>query len=185
MHRTGIALYLSVANVGTAASSLANISVAYHWHLHPFSALWLKYSVGWFRLTDQTAALDDFQVKIGESIKVYPFLTQKNHLSIFSPQTYLEVGQHTNGVVYFEQSDSWGGCFPSGKNGKVKIKVTVKDVFGRNHTRRFVIPAKTVEAAREYNPSFGTTLSQLRSEELPFDAALLSGDNHQNSEDGR
>ncbi|CAG0989704.1 hypothetical protein ANAEL_02222 [Anaerolineales bacterium] len=63
IHRTGIALYLMVANVGSAASSIENISVGYHWHLHPFSIQWLKYSVGWFWLKNQSAALADFQAK--------------------------------------------------------------------------------------------------------------------------
>src|SRR2546421_9400452 len=33
VHRTGIALYLVVTNVGSAASSIERISVGYHWHL--------------------------------------------------------------------------------------------------------------------------------------------------------
>src|ERR1700722_7724874 len=72
--RTGIALYLAVANVGSAASSIENISVAYHWHVRPFSVLWLRYRLGWFWIRDQTAVIHDFQVKIGENIKFYPFL---------------------------------------------------------------------------------------------------------------
>lgn len=76
-HRTGIALYLSVSNIGSSPSSIASVSIGYHWHLRPFSTQWLKYSAGWFWLRDQSVALDDFQVKIGGNIKVYPFLTQK------------------------------------------------------------------------------------------------------------
>jgi hypothetical protein len=60
VHRTGIALYLVIANVGSAASNIQQISVGYHWHLHPFSVQWLKYKVGWFWLTDQAVALADF-----------------------------------------------------------------------------------------------------------------------------
>jgi hypothetical protein len=76
VHRTGIAIYLKIANVGSASSGIEDIHVAYHWHLEPFSIAWLKYSVGWFWLTEQTVCLSDFQVKIGENIKIYPFLTQ-------------------------------------------------------------------------------------------------------------
>lgn len=42
VHRTGFALYLSIANIGSAASSIANVSIAYHWHLRPFSLIWLS-----------------------------------------------------------------------------------------------------------------------------------------------
>jgi hypothetical protein len=33
VHRTGIALYLDVTNVGSRASSITSIRVAYHWNL--------------------------------------------------------------------------------------------------------------------------------------------------------
>ncbi|MDO8769226.1 MAG: hypothetical protein Q7K57_11090 [Burkholderiaceae bacterium] len=171
-HRTGIALYLVIANVGSAASSIENISIGYHWHLRRFSLKWLKYSVGWFWLTNQSAALADFQVTIGQSIKVYPFLTQKNHLPLAKVQTYLEVGRSTNGVVYFEQSDSWGGCYPTIRNGFVRIKVRVLDVFGNPHTAKFWIPSVAFDYARTYNPAFGKTLAELHGEVLPFDKVI-------------
>ena len=65
VHRTGIALYLAVANRGSAASSIGNVSVGYHWHLQRFSFQWLRYSIGWFWLRNQSVSLTDFQAKIG------------------------------------------------------------------------------------------------------------------------
>jgi len=168
-HRTGIALYLMVANVGSAASSIQNISVGYHWHLRPFSLQWLKYAVGWFWLTDQTAALADFQGKIGEKIKVYPFLTQRNSLSPANSETYLEIGQSTNGVVYFEQAESWGGCYPTVRAGQVQIRVRIHDVFGVGHTAKLKVPSVSMQEARKYNPSFGKTFAELHGETLPHD----------------
>lgn len=140
VHRTGFALYLVVANTGSAPSSIEKIEVAYHWNLRPFSMLWLKYSVGWFWLKNMSVALADFRANIGKSVKIYPFLTQINYLSPASPKTFLEIGRSTNGVVYFEQSDSWGGCYPIIKDKKVHIKVRLTDVFGKHHTKRFTIP---------------------------------------------
>lgn len=166
VHRTGIALYLVVGNTGSAASSIANVSVGYHWHLQRFSLLWLRYSVGWFWLNNQSVSLTDFQAKIGENIKVFPFLTQANHLAPLKAKTFLQVGQSTNGVVYFE-ADSWGGCFPSVNDGRVRIKVAVEDTFGKRHTAKFTIPSVSMEDARQYNPSFGTTLAELHGEPLP------------------
>lgn len=171
-HRTGIALYLVVTNTGSAASSIVNISIGYHWHIRPFSLAWLKYSVGWFWLHDQIAALTDFQAKIGENIKVFPFLTQTNQLAPVDAKIYLQPGQSTNGVVYFEQSDSWGGCFPSPRKKGVPIKVAVEDAFGKRHCAKFNIPSVSMEYARTYNPSFGKTLAELRGEQLPFDASI-------------
>lgn len=130
---------------------------------------WLKYSIGWFWLPNQAASLTDFQAKIGENIKVFPFLTQANHLVPVDAETYLQPGQTTNGVVYFEQSDSWGGCFPSPRNGLVRVKVVVEDAFGKRHSAKFNIPSVSMEHARTYNPSFGKTIAELRGEPLPFD----------------
>ncbi|MFZ2208885.1 MAG: hypothetical protein WAV22_09485 [Porticoccaceae bacterium] len=164
VHRTGIVIYLSIVNIGSSASSIRRISVGYHWHLHPFSVLWVRNTLGWFWLTHQAVALEDFQVRIGDSIKIYPFLTQINSLSPSQNNTYLEAGSGTNGVVYFEQPDSWGGCFPSIRNGKVKVKVRVEDVFGGHHTKSIWIRAVSFEEARKFNPSFGATLASLRGE---------------------
>ncbi|ARO86650.1 hypothetical protein EBAPG3_002015 [Nitrosospira lacus] len=172
VHRTGVALYLAIANVGSAASSIEDISVGYHWHLRPFSVNWLKYTVGWFWLTAQSAALADFQANIGNSIKVYPFLTQVNFLSSAKAITYLEVGRSTNGVIYFEQADSWGGCFPKVHDGRVRIRVRVRDVFGKRHAAKFTIASVSLEEARKYNPAFGKTLAELRGEPLPYDKSI-------------
>ena len=169
VHRTGVALYLSVANVGSAASSIEGVAVGYHCHLRPFSIQWLRYRFGWLWLNDQTAAIHDFQAKIGENIKIYPFLTQASILSSKSSITFLQPGQATNGVVYFEQSDSWGGFFPSPGRKGVRVKVAVRDTFGSRHTAKFTIEAVNMEHARTYNPSFGKTMAELRNETLPHD----------------
>ncbi len=169
VHRTGIALYLRVSNVGSAPSSIEGISVGYHWHLRPVSTQWFRYAVGWFWLHEQSVALNDFQALIGENIKVYPFLNQRSILSGGSANTFLEVGQSTNGVVYFEQPDSWGGCFPTCRNGVARMKISVRDAFGARHTTIFDVPVVTIHEARQYNPSFGKTLAELRGEVLPHD----------------
>ena len=172
VHRTGIALYLSIANTGSSPSSIDYVSVAYHWDIKPFSVLWFKYSLGWFWLHKQAAALEDFQSNIGESTKIYPFLFQSTTLGSYKTETYLNIGQSTNGVVYFEQPDSWGGCFPKAKKGNVKIKVMVLDAFGKKHINKFSIPSVSIEYARKYNPSFGKTLSELNNEKLPHDQEI-------------
>lgn len=170
VHRTGVALYLKISNVGSASSSIENISIGYHWHLKPFSILWFKYRLGWFWLNEQTTSLTDFQSLIGENLKIYPFLTQKSILSGESAETFLEVGQSTSGVVYFEQPDSWGGCFPTTQQGTIHLKIRVRDVFGNCHHAKTSIPVISFEKARTFNPTFGKTLAELHGEPLPYDA---------------
>lgn len=168
MHRTCISLYLGISNVGSSASSIELVSVAYHWNLRPFSLLWIKYSVGWFWLDRQAVALENFQGRIGGYTKIFPFLFQGN-IGVQAAGTFLNVGQSINGVVYFEQVDSWGGSFPKAIDGQIAIKVKVLDVFGKAHFRKFNIPAVSLAHARKYNPAFGKTLLELNGEKLPCD----------------
>jgi hypothetical protein len=170
VHRTGIALYLKIANLGSAASSINKISVGYHWQTTRFTRLWLKYGLGWFWLHNQTPAIDDFQTKIGNNIKFYPFLLQKSIIAPAHPSSYLEPGQSENGVVYFEQDGSFGACRPSIVKDKTKVKVCITDVFGSKHITSFKIKNITLKAARTYNPSFGKTLAELHDEPMPHDS---------------
>lgn len=173
-HRTGIALYLHVTNYGSAPTSITAVEIGYHWHLRPVSKSWWKYRVGWFWLTQQSVALVDFQAAIGRSTKVYPFLTQINHLSDARPKTYLRIGEATNGVVYFEQQESWGGCFPTPKHGHTTIKVRLRDAHGRQHTSKHRIPIIERVDALKYNPRFGETHQEIGGQFLPYEESEIT-----------
>ncbi len=172
VHRTGIALYLSVSNVGSAPSSIEDVCIGYHWHLNRVSLLWLRYKIGWYWLQRQAISLTDFQVQIGDQVKVFPFLIQRSSIMPIPEDTFLEIGKSAKGVVYFEQEDSWGGCFPSPAVGSVRIKVKITDVFGGHHTAKFRIPFVDFAYGLKYNPSFGQTYAKLRGESLPENPAL-------------
>lgn len=169
-----MALYLKISNPGAAPTSIDAIELGYHWHLKPFAKQWLKYRVGWFWLVNQSVALTNFQVLIGEDIKVYPFLSQRNQLSNAQPNTYLRIGESTNGVIYFEQDESWGGCFPSSSDGFTDIKLRVRDAQERQYISRHKIPVVNFEEAKKYNPRFGETHITLRGEFLPSSEELIS-----------
>jgi hypothetical protein len=162
VHRTGIALYLKISNVGSAPTSIDNIQLGYHWHVRPFSLVWLKYRVFWFWLRNPAITIEDFQVAIGDNIKFYPSLFQRSSISGKSANTYLQIGQSVNGVVYFEQSESWGGFFPTPKNGRTKIRVAVLDAFGKRHKKTAYVPVVSLEEAKKFNPTFGKTLPTVR-----------------------
>lgn len=168
-HHVAFSLYLRVSNIGSAACSLESVHVGYHWNISPPGRQWWRYGVGWFWIENLTVALQDFQVKIGESLKVFPFLFQKNNLSDLTQDNYLEPGKSVLGVVYFEQAESWGGCQPRSKNGMVCIKVRLEDTFGGLHLCKAKVPLVTLEEARKFNPSFGKTRSNLAGATLPFD----------------
>ena len=171
VHRIGFALYLSVANCGSAASSLHAVHVGYRWNLIPLSKSWFRHTLLRHWIKERTASLTDFHVAIGGNVKIYPFMFQRNMLSPVQQDTYLQPGQSVVGVVYFEQSDSWGGCQPRISNGQVRLSVRLIDVFGGRHTQRFWVPAVTLEEARKFNPSFGSTLAEFHGKPLPGEDA--------------
>jgi hypothetical protein len=162
IHRTAISVYLGISNVGSAPASIENVSLAYHWHLSPFSWNWLKYRIGWYWIEHPIITMDDFQYDFGDRVKIYPSLFQGSHLIGKDTDTYLNTGQSVNGVVYFEQTESWGGFFPTPNKGAAKIRIAVHDSFGKKHVQTFRIPIVSLDEARKYNPSFGGTFELMR-----------------------
>ncbi len=173
LHRTGIALYLRISNAGVVSTDITEIKVGYHWNISICSLLnCIRYRLGWFYLGEQTVCLADFQTPIGENVKIYPFLTQKSFISGDTPETYLEPGRSINGVVYFEQTESWGGCFPVSRNLKTKMKIVISDAFGRRYQHITKIDRVSLKDARKYNPKFGTTLSELHGSSEPIELPM-------------
>jgi len=157
VHGTAISIYLGISNVGSAAASIENVFLAYHWNIKPLSWNWFRYRLGWFWLTHPIITMDDFQYNFGDRIKIYPSLLQGSHILRTDTDVYLEVGKSVTGVVYFEQTNSFGGCFPYSQNGFSRIKVAVLDSFGKKHKKTFRVPVVSLDEARKYNPSFGGT----------------------------
>ncbi|WP_263834228.1 hypothetical protein [Salinibacter sp.] len=164
-HRTAIALYLSITNVGSAPSAIKSVSVAFRCDLRPFSWQWFQHTLLWHWLEHPTVALEDFKVEIGEKAKVYPFLLQGTASTLTSSDTYLRVGKSVNGVVYFEHREAWGGFMPIEQNGKTKIKVRVEDAFGGSHSEVLEIPKVELSEARKWSSDFGRTYETLDQED--------------------
>lgn len=162
-HITAFALYLNISNIGSAPSSIEKIHIGYHWDLDPISWTWLKYKIGWFWLKNEIVILEDFRVEIGEHLKVYPFLTQKNYLAPIQVDKFLEVGKSNSGIVYFEQLESWGACFPLCTKGTVRVKIKVYDIFGKAHIKKVEIPLVNIDEAKKFNPYFGDIGKHLNS----------------------
>ena len=177
-HQTGIALYLRVSNVGVTATNINSVRLGYHWAISPFSFLnWIRYRVGWYYLPGPAISLADFQVSIGKNLKTYPFLIQKGFVKGDSAELFLEPGRSTNGVVYFEQSESWGGCFPVSHNFQTKIKIVILDTFGKKYRLKTKVGRVKLSDARAYNRKFGNTFSELHGKTEPIE---LVTDSHGN-----
>jgi hypothetical protein len=167
VHRSVFAIYISVSNIGGSATSIENVEIGYHWPISFFlnPTLWFRKRMFRHWIKNQTVSLSDFYHQIDQdSYKGYPFLIQKSTLTGEKAATYLNVGQSTNGVVYFEQDDSFGACFPLARKGFAKIRICVVDTLGQKHSRVELLPRVSLDAARRYNPKFGMTLSGIRSQ---------------------
>lgn len=170
VHRTAFSIYLQVANIGSSEASITGVEAAFHWHVQPISWAWLRYHILWFWVRHTVITMDDFQYNFGEKIKAYPSLLQGNTLTGKQSTTYLRTGESTNGVVYFELTDCWGGCFPTPrKDGTVKIRVAIVDSFNNKYKRTFKVPIVSLEEARKYNPSFAGTFATIRGTETVGD----------------
>ena len=92
---------------------------------------------------------------------MFPFLFQTSILLPQTIHTYLQSGQETKGVVYFEQPESWGGFRPRLKNGQASIKVRVIDSYGKRYSKSFQLDVVEFDYAKKFNSNFGNTLALL------------------------
>lgn len=161
LHRTAISLYLRIANVGHAPTSIEDVSITYRWGVHPRNPFRFLRKMIWL---PAVVVVQDFQVAIGLNTKVFPMLLQRSPLTGRGTKTYLKPGQSVNGVCYFEQTKSWGAFHPFVLHGKTSLRVHVSDSYGTTWTKRFQVPVVPLEEAKKYNPSFGDTLAHLHGE---------------------
>lgn len=154
-HLTAIALYLTISNIGSAPTEVSEVQVAYHNYT-------LKYTFFWFWLLEHHTILNDFQVAMGEGMKIYPFLFQKSCLDGQRADTYLREGQKTTGMVYFEQPESWGGFLPRQRDGQTKLKISILDTYGNKYCEIVRVPFVSIDEARKFNPAFGKSREELR-----------------------
>lgn len=157
-HRVATALYLSITNRGNAPSGISKIIAAYK---TPPTSLKCLFSGRW-REMRETIALSSFTVEIGESVKVYPFLRQKDLLGSSAARDYFLVGQQQNGLVYFEDTDlAYGSFRPVSRNGSTTIKLIIIDSFGRKHITRLPVPEIELEQARRFGKHVGRSIASL------------------------
>lgn len=151
--RTIVVLYLSVSNIGNAASSINEIKVGYKTKAidYIFKRYWLKEHV----------SLLDFTAKIGEDTKVYPFFNQKNNLTENKTDCYLNIGQNKLGIVYFESEEYYGNYEPIQINNKINIRIKLIDVYGRKHYKDVEVPLLPIEEAKKFNEKIGQTAENL------------------------
>ena len=151
-HRTCIALYLRVSNTGVSSTSILRVRVGFRPH-RPLGRRWRRYYL------EQHHALSDFQLMLGKSgiTKYFPNLVQKTQVTDRQTNLYLQRGESTSGVMYFEGDECFGAFHPHGRRKRAQVKIVVIDAFGRRYCKKVRIPIKTLSEAREFNVNFGAS----------------------------
>lgn len=162
VNKTAFAIYLEIANIGNAPSSIGEIRLGYlKRDLRPkwlTSRVWLP----------ETVSKTDFKIKFpnSEFTKVYPFLKQKNYSTNNETDTYLPVGKSITGIAYFEQPNAYGNYVPRlNKDLKTTdLLIKIKDVFGKSHKKKFTIKMVEPDYTLKFNPYFGQTQFEYKEE---------------------
>jgi hypothetical protein len=154
VNKTAIAVYLEITNIGNAPSSIGLIELGYL--LSDFRPKWLT-SRNWI---PETFSKADFSLKFNDSniVKGFPNLKQAN-MSSENTDTYLEIGKSANGMVYFEQNESYGNFMPRLNNDSetTDLIIKVRDAFDRIHKKRFTLKIVDPTISLQFNPYFGQT----------------------------
>lgn len=156
VHKTAFVIYISITNIGHAASSIRKIKLGYlksdFTHKLFSKRNWVK----------EMIAKEDFRINFtdSETIKVFPFIKQQNQLYPNNTDTFLQVGKHVNGIVYFEENEAFGSWMPrQNKNSNTtNVKLVIYDAFGKSHSKTFDLNFVDPTEAFKFNNFFGQTM---------------------------
>ncbi len=151
LHMTAFLIYLKIRNDGEIPVQIDDIHLGYKSESD-------ECTDSWYWLKDETILLEDYTAPIGEKIKVYPFLKQKNNLIDNKIHTYLSPGEYVKGLVYFEQAASTGKNYPYMEpDYKVQTIIVVHDSKGNKWSVEHRVIKVQIEPIRKICPSFGLT----------------------------
>lgn len=144
-------LYLDIKNIGYSPTTITG------------NRLCFKVRVGKIRFKKicikDVPVLGDVGHTIGENLRVFPFLIQKNTLmNNDSELSYLKEGGQANGMLYFESPKCWGDFVPYNKDGKTKIYLKVIHTMGKPVSKKFLVEEWLLSYAEKFNKNLGWTL---------------------------
>lgn len=158
VNKTAFAVYLEITNIGNAPSSIGEISLGYI--LTDLTPKW-RAKRNWII---ETISKSDFTIEFKDSdlVKGFPFLKQQNMLFPNKIDTYLEVGQTKNGIVYFEQPEAFGSWMPRLNKDMetTDLIIKVRDSYGGIHKKCLIIKLIDPNISFRMNPYFGQTFDE-------------------------
>lgn len=158
VHKTAFVIYCKITNVGYSGSDIGEIQLIYQ---RKDRRLFFHEK----RPIKETICCSDFTYKFQETghVKVFPFLKQVNQLLPYQDvETYLPVGKSKNGIIYFEEKETYGNLYPI-RNKDLRttpIVIEVKDAYGKIFRKKLNIKYIEPEEALTYNPDFAMTFKK-------------------------
>lgn len=152
LHKTGFVVYISIANIGSATTSIDKIHLGYtrnsprSW----FRRRQWEWLAQWHSGVPFMIPLNDDQVM------VIPSLRTRVSLEAPGSGDRIDVGGSLIGAAYFEQPEAWGNLNPmQGKSEEIHVKIRIHDIYRRTYTFKTTLSQVPIEKAREYNEHFG------------------------------
>lgn len=159
LHQTGFAVYMSIANVGNMPTSIDKIYIGYY--RNSTKRKLFDKQINWLA---QWHTFDNFKFEYQNTIILIPPLRVRTEFFMDKHDDSLEIGKSVVGVAYFEQEEAWGNYNPKtiDSEGKIKIIIRIRDVYGKKYNFKTTLKPKTLDEARKINSTFGSISSITR-----------------------
>lgn len=146
-------IYLRVNNIGYAPTDIVDARLQYQRNDYNKKR---KRGKNWIKgLLNK----GNFELDMGHGkVARIPYLKQKDPV-LGQSDTYLEVGKSTNGILYFEEEQSYGNFYPRPNNDKKSTDVVIEliDSFGEKYKSKHTIQQITYKDALSINEFFAKT----------------------------
>ena len=145
---------MSIANIGSKPTSIDNISLGYYKN-NSKPRFWKK-KIHWL---NQAHPIEDFGIELANGEHLIISNLRIWNKSYNQPkEDLLQVGSSVIGAAYFEQQKAWGNLNPKAlKDDKIRVKIMIKDIYGKTYTVKTTLKQISIEEAREFNPQFGNS----------------------------
>lgn len=145
-------IYLDVTNVGYAPTTIKRIRLRY---LRNDLNKKKKAGKNWI---DATINKGFFYNRLDEeNLHVFPTLIQRN-VDGNKSDLFLEVGKSTNGVVYFEEKETYGNFVPRpNKDGTTDVLIEITDAYGKKFIKHMTVKEIDYSKALARNEFFAQT----------------------------
>jgi len=151
-HKTGFVVYMSIANIGNANTTIDKIFLGYY--TNGPKKYFFKDKIVWL---PQWHSIEPFRIRLkDDSLLQVASLRMKDSAFDKDDKDKIEVGSSLVGAAYFEQPEAWGNLNPKQlEDNFTKVIIKIRDIYGYEYKFKTKLKSFTIEKARKFNPHFG------------------------------